>query len=91
MKQRKRYKESGIKADYSQFSNPFFGLATMIFVQAAVDYSQLGEREYIYDGLSAWSRYEITLFFRSEWAEFLAAALGTSAADLFRALEGKAA
>ena len=84
-------RENGTQADYSQFSNPYFGLATMIFVQAAVDYAKLGGEEYKTDTLSSWSKVEIALFFRSELAEFLATAIGTNANDLYRALEERAA
>lgn len=84
-------RENGVQADYSQFSNPYFGLATMIFVQAAVDYSKLGGGEFSQDTLSSWSKVEIINFFRSEWAEFLATAIGTNANDLYRALEARAA
>lgn len=91
MRYKRELRESGVQADYSQFSNPYYGLATMIFVQAAVDYAKLGDEEYTQDLLSSWSKCEIRLFFRSDWAEFLATAIGTSAVDLFRALEAKAA
>lgn len=91
MRYKSIWREHGLQPDYSQFSNPFFGLACMIFVQAAVDYAKLGEKEFDSDILSSWSKTDIALFFRSDWAEFLATSIGTNAIDLFRALEGQAA
>lgn len=91
MRYKSIWRERGLQPDYSQFSNPFFGLATMIFVQAAVDYTKLCGEEYASDILSSWSKTEIALFFRSDWAEFLATSIGTNAIDLYKSLEARAA
>lgn len=62
--------------DYNQFSTPYTAIATMIFVQAANDFTQLGGREYDRVDGSVIGKVEIKNFFRSKWAFFLADCLG---------------
>ncbi len=62
--------------DYKDFKTPFSGIATMIFVQAANDYTMLGDNESAILGTSVVSKAEIVNFFRSNWAKFLGACLG---------------
>ena len=58
--------------DYEAFSDPYTGLATMIFVQAAADVNVLGGNERVYKNGSMISKWEIVNFLRSEWADELA-------------------
>lgn len=58
--------------DYDSFSDPYTGLATMIFVQAAVDLHYLDGRDRAYNNSSVISKWEILNFLRSGWAEQLA-------------------
>lgn len=58
--------------DYDSFSDPYTGLATMIFVQAAFDLHYLDGRDHAYNNSSMISKWEILNFLRSGWAEQLA-------------------
>ena len=62
--------------DYKDFATPYSGLATMIFVQAANDYTLLGNAESAIFETCAVSKTEISNFMCSSWAKFLAACLG---------------
>lgn len=62
--------------DYNEFSSPFSGIATMIFVQAANDYVMLGDKDSAIFGTSIVSKAEINSFMNSKWAEFLGHCLG---------------
>ena len=62
--------------DYKDFKSPYSGLATMIFVQAANDYTMLGENESAKFDTLVVTKTEISNFMRSNWAKFLAACLG---------------
>lgn len=64
------------KIDLADFDNPYTALATMILIQAKVDYELLGDRENkIMDGEPV-SKYGIIKFFRSRWAWHLATSCG---------------
>lgn len=70
--------------NYNDFSDPYAGIATMIFVQAANDLSALGERDfYRVDGEVVW-RQEIITFLHSRWAKMLAAEIGVDQYDMTR-------
>ena len=62
--------------DYKDFKTPFSGLATMIFVQAANDYTMLGNKESAVFETTVVSKTEISNFMGSPWARFLGACLG---------------
>lgn len=55
--------------DYRSFSDPYTGLATMIFVQADNDLKMLNGAESAYKGGVLLSKWEIIYFFRSQWAD----------------------
>lgn len=70
--------------NYKDFSDPYLGIATMIFVQAINDLLALGERDfYRVDGDVVW-RQEIITFLHGRWAKMLAAEIGVNQNDMTR-------
>ena len=68
--------------DYRDFSDPFFGIAAMIFVQADQDLKRMGkETHYITNGDIVYKA-EVKRFLRSGWALALADALKLDTRDL---------
>ena len=70
--------------NYKDFSDPYIGMATMIFVQSVNDLLALGERDfYRVDGEVVW-RQEIITFLHSRWAKMLASEIGVNQHDMTR-------
>ena len=61
--------------DYGDFNDPYTGLVSIIFVQAASDLAFLRKRESCYKDGCQLRKWEIINFFRSEWADYLADAV----------------
>ncbi len=72
------------ETEYADFSNPWSGIAVMIFVQAMSDLSYIGDRKFAYREHMMISREEIMSFLTSPWALLLAETLGISAKELSR-------
>lgn len=68
--------------DYNAFSDPYTGLAAMIFVQAAADISVLGGNDRVYKNGTMISKWELVNFLRSEWAKELARLVNLDIRDL---------
>lgn len=68
--------------DYRTFSDPYAGLAAMIFVQADCDLKILDGSDIKYKGGTWFERSEIISFLRSPWAAFLAYGLGVNRTEL---------
>lgn len=64
------------RVDLSEFDDPWTGLATMIFWQAAYDLTLLGDRDHMIVSQRVVSKKEIAQFFNGGWAETLAHGLG---------------
>ena len=61
--------------DFNEFSDPYSGIAAMVFVQAVSDLHYLNGRESAFEDAVVISKNEISSFFHSDWAEVLADAL----------------
>lgn len=82
MSRRKRAIDSAI--DYKAFSNPYSGLAAMIFLQADWDLKMLNGEETKHSGGCLLDKWEIINFLRSPWAAVLAGGVGLDLSDLRR-------
>lgn len=78
----KRCMDHGI--DYSRFSSPWVGLATMIFAQAENDMKLLDGREVAMSNNDVISKWEIVNFLRSSWAAVLADGIGVDEYELMK-------
>ncbi len=61
--------------DFKEFTDPYSGIAAMVFVQAVSDLDMLKGKESAFKDSIVISRNEISNFFWSDWAEVLADAL----------------
>lgn len=68
--------------DYAEFSDPYTGLATMIFVQADWDLRRLGGHDACLVNNEQIRKGDIIRFLRSRWAAILADGLGLEKKDL---------
>lgn len=72
-----------IECEYDSFSDPYKGLATMIFAQADADLMRLGTEDRMYtESRNVVDRWEIINFLRSPWAAVLAAGIGLDPNEL---------
>ena len=62
--------------DHGEFSDPYTGIAAMIFIQAVSDMDFLHGEDSTYRDSSLITKWEILNFLRSDWASFLANSLG---------------
>ena len=65
----------GLQESYEDFEDPYTGIATMVFVQAASDLANLGEKDRMRKDGGHINKWEIINFFYSRWAAFLGDAL----------------
>ena len=78
--------KAGLKdvVNYKEFSNPWKGLACMIFVQADQDYRKLSGNPYYISHTEYMTRDELGRFYKSWWAEALAQLVGYDIKDIRR-------
>ena len=74
--------------DYNDFSEPYRGLAAMIFVQAAADLDLLNGRDNMSKDSVVVSREEIRRFLLSDWADYLAEVMRIDKRDITRYVRG---
>lgn len=72
-----------IECDYRNFSDPYKGLATMIFAQADADLQRLdGEDRMRVECRMLIDKWKIINFLRSPWAALLATGIGIEPTEL---------
>lgn len=85
---KKQRRETSLKRgiEYGETGNPWLMLAAQIFLQARDDAAMMkknGETRRALCDHNVISKWEILNFLRSDWAEFLAAALDVSPKELY--------
>jgi len=65
----------GLQESYEDFEDPYTGIATMVFVQAASDLAYLNGNDRMRKDGGHINKWEIINFFNSKWAAFLGGAL----------------
>lgn len=79
-----RVKHDDAALDYRSFSNPYAGLAAMIFVQADNDLRALNGEDHTYKDGCLLQKWEIINFLRSPWAALLATGCGVDVSAIER-------
>lgn len=68
--------------DYSDFDNPYTGIAAMVFVQAVNDYEAAKEKGYFRREGTCIYASEIEAFLQSDWADYLAGEMKLDSRDV---------